>query len=329
MAAAVSDPAAGVSEADVASAATENPALAIDLGGTKVEAALIRTDGSIVDGTRTRAETGAAASRSVSATRQAIATVIDACAASPEWARVRAAGIGSAGPIDLASGTVSPINLPAVRGFGIVEFVRARSGVSDVTLRLDGTCIALAESWLGAARGVRNAIVMVVSTGVGAGIISDGRLVAGRSGNAGHLGQVIVDRQGDDRADATVEGLASGPRTVAWAKAAGWGGDTGEDLARDYRSGDRIARDAVIRSARAVGLGLINASTLLDLELAVIGGGFAAVADDYPALVASAVRENAMNAYAADMRVVRAELGGDAPLIGAAALVHRPDLLAL
>lgn len=308
-------------------AASESVALAIDLGATKVEAALVRADGAIVAGTRGRAPTGEAAARSRDAATAALASVLAPCMSSPEWFRVRAAGIGSAGPIDLASGAIAPINLPAVHGFGIVEFVRERTGLPDVTLRLDGTCIALAESWLGAARGVRNAIVLVVSTGVGGGVISDGRLVAGESGNAGHLGQVIVDQVESTPAAATVEGRASGPHTVAWARAAGWNGETGEDLARDYRAGVPIAVEAVARSARAVGLGLVNASTLLDLELAVIGGGFADVADDYPELVAAAVRANAVNAYAADLRVVRAELGSDAPLVGAAALVHRPELL--
>lgn len=307
-------------------AASEDLALAIDLGGTKVEAALVRTDGSIVGGTRSRASTGDAAAHSLDAAAAALASVLAVCTSSPEFSRVRAAGIGSAGPIDLASGTIAPINLPAVHGFGIVDFVRERTGLSEVTLRLDGTCIALAESWLGAAKGVRNAIVLVVSTGVGGGIISDGRVIAGNSGNAGHLGQVIVDRIDSTPAAATVEELASGPHTVAWARAAGYNGETGEDLAGDYRAGAPIAVEAVARSARAVGLGLVNASTLLDLELAVIGGGFADVADDYPELVAAAVRANAVNAYAAGLRVVRAELGADAPLVGAAALVHRPDL---
>jgi glucokinase len=103
----------------------------------------------------------------------------------------------------------------------------------------------------------------------------------------------------------------------------GWDGESGEDLARDYGAGVPIAMDAVRRSARAVGLGLVNAATLLDLEIAVIGGGFSFVADRYPDLVAATVREHAVNGYAADLKVVRAELGGDAPIIGAAALVHR------
>ncbi|MQM27012.1 ROK family protein [Glycomyces albidus] len=300
-----------------------NVAMALDLGGTKVEAALVRADGSVVEGTRSRAATGDAAAVDRGAAERAIEQVVRHCMAAPEWGAVSAAGIGSAGPVDLAAGAIAPINLPSLRGFGIVDFVQGLTGLERVVLRLDGTCIAMAEAWLGAARGVRNALVMVVSTGVGGGLVSDGRLVAGASGNAGHIGQLVVDRVEGPAAGATVEGIASGPSTVRWAQSMGWRGASGEDLARDYRAGAPIAMDAVRRSARAVGLGLVNAATLLDLEIAVIGGGFSFVADRYPDLVAAAVREHAVNGYAADLKVVRAQLGGDAPLIGAAALVHR------
>lgn len=302
-------------------------ALAIDLGGTKVEAALVDDTGAIVEGSRHRAETGAAAASDVTVLARALDDVIAACRRHARWSEVDGAGVGAAGPIDIAAGTIAPINLPAAHGFGIVDAVRRSSALERVALRLDGTCIALAEAWLGAARDVRNAIVFVVSTGVGGGIVSDGRLVTGSTGNAGHIGQVLIDDLDGAAADATVENRAAGPHTVAWARAQGWTGTTGEELAAAYRAGDDTARAAVARSARAVGLGLVSAATLLDLELAVIGGGFSFVADDYPAQVEAVVRAGAVNAYAARLRVTRAALGGEAPLIGAAALVHRPHML--
>lgn len=305
-------------------------ALAIDLGGTKVEAALVDDTGAIIEASRHRAATGAAAASDVAVLARALDEVIAACRRHPRWGEVVAAGIGSAGPVDIAAGTIAPINLPAAHGFDIVGAVTRASGLDRVTLRLDGTCIALAELWLGAARGVRNAIVFVVSTGVGGGIVSDGRLIAGGTGNAGHIGQIVVaDIAPDtaDPADATLERRAAGPHTVAWARAQGWAGTTGEQLAAAYRDGDGIARAAVARSAHAVGIGLVSAATLLDLELAVVGGGFSFVADDYPAQIEAVVRADAVNGYAAQLKVVRAALGGDAPLIGAAALVHRADLL--
>lgn len=302
-------------------------ALAIDLGGTKIESALVDADGAIVEGSRHRTPTGAGAATDVTVLERGLTEVIDGCRAHPRWDEVVAAGIGAAGPIDITAGTIAPINLPAAQGFRIVEAVRTASGLDAVTLRLDGTCIALAEAWRGAARGVRNAIVFVVSTGVGGGIVSDGRLVAGGSGNAGHLGQILVADIDGEPAASTLEQRASGPHTVAWARAQGWAGTTGEELAVSYRAGEDVAIAAVARSAHAVGVGLTSAATLLDLELAVVGGGFSFVADDYPDRIERVVRESAVNAYAGRLKVVRAGLGGDAPLIGAGALVHRADLL--
>lgn len=302
-------------------------ALAIDLGGTKIESALVDADGAIVEGSRHRTPTGAGAATDVTVLERGLTEVIDGCRAHPRWDEVVAAGIGAAGPIDITPGTIAPINLPAAQGFRIVEAVRTASGLDAVTLRLDGTCIALAEAWRGAARGVRNAIVFVVSTGVGGGIVSDGRLVAGGSGNAGHLGQILVADIDGEPAASTLEQRASGPHTVAWARAQGWAGTTGEELAVSYRAGEDVAIAAVARSAHAVGVGLTSAATLLDLELAVVGGGFSFVADDYPDRIERVVRDSAVNAYAGRLKVVRAGLGGDAPLIGAGALVHRADLL--
>lgn len=302
-------------------------ALAIDLGGTKIESALVDADGAIVEGSRHRTPTGAGAATDLTVLERGLTEVIDGCRAHPRWNEVVAAGIGAAGPIDITAGTIAPINLPAAHGFAIVAAVRTASGLDAVTLRLDGTCIALAEAWRGAARGVRNAIVFVVSTGVGGGIVSDGRLVAGGSGNAGHLGQILVADVDGEPAASTLEQRASGPHTVAWARAQGWAGTTGEELAVSYRAGEDVAVAAVARSAHAVGVGLTSAATLLDLELAVVGGGFSFVADDYPDRIERVVRDSAVNAYAGRLKVVRAGLGGDAPLIGAGALVHRADLL--
>lgn len=301
-------------------------ALAVDLGGTKIEAALIDDEGRILEGSRKRVATGRELNASM--LEDAISALVQIAQEHPRWPDVTSVGVGAAGPVDLKSGSISPINMPAVRQFPLVAALQRATGMDEVTLRLDGTCIALAEAWLGAARGVQNALVMVVSTGVGGGIISGGRVVQGASGNAGHIGQILIQDPANDLESATVEGLASGPRTTGWAQAQGWVGHSGEDLARAAADRDEVALEAVARSARAVGIGLANAATLLDLELAVVGGGFASVTPDYIEAIQNTVRTHAVNGYASAMRVTSAALGGDAPLIGAAALAHRRDLLA-
>ncbi|WP_345752959.1 ROK family protein [Microbacterium rhizophilus] len=296
-------------------------ALALDLGGTKLDAALVAEDGSVLPGSRNRRPTGRTATPAD--LDAAIATTVaQALAHLPSDAEFAGVGIGSAGPIDLVAGAIHPVNMPELRGYGLVETARRSAaevlGADDVPVRLrhDGGCLALAESWIGAAAGSRASLSIVVSTGVGGGIVVDGAPIGGASGNAGHLGQTVIG-------DLTLEEIASGPSSVNWARGEGWTGETGEDIARDAANGDRIARAAIERSAAMVGLGLANASTLLDLEVIAISGGFSRVSDDYVDLAAAALRRTAVLPYARATRVVRSALGDEGPLVGAAALVLR------
>jgi glucokinase len=197
------------------------------------------------------------------------------------------------------------------------------SGV-PLRLALDGTCIAVAEHWLGTLVGCRSGLAMVVSTGIGGGFIANDAPVTGASGNAGHLGQIYVrTRDAADPVAGTLEAIASGPSTVAWARGQGWDGSTGEDLAKAYREKSDVAIRAVQRSADAVGQAIATAATLFDLEAAALAGGFVNVADDYIDLVRAAEREYAVLPYARAVRIERSSLGGDGPLLGAAALVMR------
>ena len=298
-------------------------ALAVDIGGTKVDAALVEATGRIVAGSRHRAATGPGQTPGTFA-----AAITSVCRRATDAAgpahRVIGVGIGAAGPLRGDGTRISPINLPGIRDFALTDPVAAVSPRLPVRVALDGTCIALAELEFGALRGVRNGIAMVVSTGIGGGIVLDGRVIRGDTGNAGHVGQVWVRRP--DRADpalASVEGVAAGPATVRWANAHGWPGADGLELAAAYRSGDPVAVRAVRRSAEAVGQAIAGYAALLDLRVAAIGGGFSHVADDYLALVEAAARRAALLPAAAELRVVPAEHGGDAPLVGAALLVHR------
>ncbi|WP_292823478.1 ROK family protein [Microbacterium sp.] len=298
-------------------------ALAIDLGGTKVDAALVDDDGAVVTGTVHRAPTGRDAARDDVA-RAIVRVAADALAGLGDD-RLAGIGIGSAGPVDLGQGAIAPLNLPALAGLPIVSLVQKLRPDVPVRLALDGACIALAEHWRGAAAGARNLLAMVVSTGVGGGLIIDGSPVTGISGNAGHIGQLRLRKRapGAPVTDGTLEALASGPSAVAWARAEGWAGSSGEQLAQGYAAADPIAVAAVSRSAGAVGEAIANVATLLDLEIVVIAGGFAKVADDYLDLVRASVQEAAVFDYARRVRVAASGLDGHGPLIGAAALVLR------
>ncbi|MEE6387423.1 ROK family protein [Microbacterium paraoxydans] len=296
-------------------------ALAVDVGGTKMEAALVADDGALVPGSRSRQPTGREAT-SASLTAAVDAIVRHALAALPADAELVGAGIGSAGPVDRTRGEILPVNMPLARGFGLVDAVARAASTAlgrDVLAVLghDGGALALAESWLGATQQAGASLSIVVSTGVGGGFVVGGAYVPGASGNAGHLGQ--VRREGG----LTLEEIASGPASAAWAREQGWSGATGEDLARDAAVGVAVARAAIERSARAVGEALADAATLVDLDVVAIGGGFSRVSADYIDLVQQALTASAVHEYSRRTRVVRSGLGDEGPLIGAAALVLR------
>ncbi|MFT4259858.1 ROK family protein [Microbacterium sp.] len=296
-------------------------ALAVDVGGTKLEAALVGADGTLVRGSRSRRATGRDATPA--SLDDAIATVIShALSRLPDDAELVGAGVGSAGPIDRSAGRILPVNMPAARGYALADAVRTTaSGLLGRGLPTvfghDGGALALAESWLGATKEARSSLSIVVSTGVGGGFVVGGAYVPGASGNAGHLGQ--VRREGG----LTLEEIASGPASAAWARTQGWSGSTGEDLARDAAAGDAIARASIERSARAVGEALADAATLVDLDIVAIGGGFSRVSADYVKLVQRALVASAAHEYSRRTRVVRSGLGDEGPLIGAAAFVLR------
>lgn len=287
--------------------------LAVDFGGTKVEAAIV-ADGVIVAGTRTRRPTGPDRSAD-----ELDAAVGEAVRGALGGATVTRVGIGSAGPVDTVRGLASPLNVPAWRDHPLRDVVAAVVPGARVDLAADGLAITLAEQRYGAGRGSDNVMGMVVSTGVGGGLVLDGRGVSGASGNAGHIGHIQVSGYDDPcpcGRSGCLEAVASGPNSVRWARSQGWEGSTGEDLAA---SDDPRARAAIERSARAVGLAIASASALVDLEVVAIGGGFSRSAPDYLDLVRAAADEGFPFVQAT--RIVAAGLGDEAPLVGAAALV--------
>ena len=296
-------------------------ALAVDVGGTKMEAALVADDGTLVPGSRSRQPTGREAT--VETLDAAVAAIVGhALAQLPDDAELVGAGVGSAGPIDRDNGRILPVNMPLADGYGLAGAVRNAAYTVlgrelPVVFGHDGGALALAESWLGATTEARASLSIVVSTGVGGGFVVDGAYIPGASGNAGHLGQ--VRREGGS----TLEQIASGPASAAWAQGQGWAGSTGEDLARDAAAGHDVARAAIERSAKAVGEALADAATLVDLDVVAIGGGFSRVSDDYIELVQRALTASAAHDYSRRTRVVRSGLGDEGPLIGAAALVLR------
>ncbi len=207
---------------------------------------------------------------------------------------------------------------------------RPPSGL-PVRIHNDAICVAVGEHWLGAGRGHDNVLGMVVSTGVGGGLILGGHLVNGASGNAGHIGHVIVEPDGPPCAcggRGCLEAIARGPGLVAWAQQQGWrpgGSDvTGVELAADARRGDPVAGSAMRRAGRAIGLAIASATHLCDLEVAAIGGGLSQATLLFDPMN-EAFRTHARMDFARRARIVPAALGQTAGLVGAAALVYAQD----
>ena len=307
-------------------------ALALDFGGTKVESALVDDLGRLLPGSRFRAPTGRAASSE--ALEGAVAQVLRSALDTVGERRLLGVGIGSAGPVAEAAGLVSPLNVPAWRDYPLRD--RVAGWMHDhgldapITLRMDGLAITLAEHWIGAARGVDNVLGMVVSTGIGGGLILGGHTASGPTGNAGHIGHVEVggfDVRCACGGVGCVEAVASGPRTVEWARSQGWEGSSGEELATAYADGDEVARAAIRRAGTAIGRALASATALADLELVAIGGGFSRVTPDLFGFVREAIAERSEFGFVTKVQVVPSALSDEGPLIGAAALVHRAEVV--
>ncbi|MEU6806372.1 ROK family protein [Streptomyces neyagawaensis] len=296
---------------------------ALDIGGTKIAAALVDGHGRIL----VRAQRPTPAREDGDTVMRAVEEVLGELTAAPQWGAATVVGIGSAGPVDASAGTVSPVNVPGWRGFPLVDRVRAATGGLPVELIGDGVAITAAEHWQGAARGHDNALCMVVSTGVGGGLVLGGRLHAGPTGNAGHIGHISVDLDGDPcpcGARGCVERIASGPNIARRALENGWrpgpDGDTSAAaIAAAARAGDPVAVASFERAAQALAAGIAATATLVEIDIAVIGGGVAGAGDVLFAPLRAALKDYATLSFVQHLTVAPAEMGTDAGLVGAAA----------
>ena len=181
---------------------------------------------------------------------------------------IRGVGIAVGGPHRPARRNRQPDQHPGWRGFPLRDRVAAAVPGVPVRLAGDGVCMALGEHWRGAGRGARFLLGMVVSTGVGGGLVLDGVPYTGRTGNAGHVGHVVVDPDGPPCAcggRGCVETVAAGPSMARWALANGWAAPPGADakeLADAAAGGDAVALRAFHRGA-----------TALAAMIASVGGG--------------------------------------------------------
>jgi glucokinase len=310
---------------------TGRPALAIDIGGTKLAAAVVGPDGQLTareqaptpdtaDAERLWRELGALTGRVLGA------------AAIGGAARLAGVGVGCGGPMDWRAGLVSPLHIPAWRGFPLRARLQDRFPGIPVRVHNDAICVAVGEHWRGAGQGWGNVLGMVVSTGVGGGLILDGRLIEGGSGNAGHIGHVVVDPAGPPcccGGRGCLEAIARGPALAEWAQREGWRPGqqdvTARALAADAARGHPVAVAAFSRAGRALGIAIASAASLADLEVVSVGGGLSQAGPLLFGPLEQALRAHARLDFTRKVRAGPAALGQDAGLVGAAALICAAD----
>jgi glucokinase len=283
--------------------------LAVDVGGTKFAAGLVTPKGELIDRARVPVERDVVPEAHWTSLTGMITDVL-ARAHEHHDVRVRAVGVGCAGPITRNLDTVSPINIPAWREFPLRARLVDLTGL-PVHGDLDAKALALAEGWLGAAQGHPNFCALTVSTGVGGGVVLDGELLDGRTGNAGHIGHVIVEpggRRCGCGAQGCLEAEASGLAIEAI---------TG-------RPPTEPTYDIMQRTGRLVGRAAASVCNALDLSLVVVGGsvalGFAAT---FFHAAQVSLDEHARLPYSRGARITPSRLADSGPLIGAGAVGWR------
>src|SRR6516165_6503876 len=171
-------------------------ALAVDVGGTKLAAGLVGLDGTLVERASMPTRNDGAVPGADEVLWSDLAGLVSGVVArAGPGDRLVVCGAGCGGPMRAGGEEVSPLNIEAWRGFPLRARLAESTGLATYVDN-DAKALALGEGWVGAAAGCADFLAMVVSTGVGGGIVLDGRLLDGRSGNAGHIGHVVVEPSG-------------------------------------------------------------------------------------------------------------------------------------
>ncbi|MGZ4787947.1 MAG: ROK family protein [Terriglobales bacterium] len=315
-------------------AKNRSPILGVDIGGTKVAVGLVDHDGKILSqGRKPMAANGTA-----EAGLQAVVGAIDSLASSSA-AGIHSIGICAPGPLDPKAGIVlNPPNLPCWRNFLLAEKISSLYRV-PVKVDNDANAAALAETRWGAARGFRYVFYATIGTGIGSGIVLDGRIYHGHSGAAGEGGHVSINYRGPRCGCGKlgcIEALAAGPAIAGRARAklkAGPSGSaileiakgdvasvTSEMVGQAYAAGDALAREILQETVEILTPWIGNIIDLLDPDVVVMGGGVAAMLKPFFGEIKNGLPRWCVNPSASEIPLVMAHYGADAGIAGGAAL---------
>lgn len=308
-----------------------DPVIGIDVGGTMIKAGLFDGSGTLLK--KDELPTGAGPDElceNIAALAGRLQT---------DTTGATAVGIGIAGLLDAGRHVLieSP-NLPRLRQLPLRETLQQKLSL-PVHLENDANAAALGELWAGQGRGLDNFLLLTLGTGIGSGLILNGRLWTGELGKAGEFGHTVVDPAGPQCAcgrRGCVEACASGSALVRMAREAIARGDdttlagtppeelTPKAIYTAAHNGDAVARELFQIAARHLATAIANVNNLLDIHTFIIGGGVSKAASIFQAGLLEHIRHNVFAASRDKIRVVISELGNDAGIFGAAFLALQP-----
>ncbi len=297
--------------------------IGIDLGGTNVRIGVITPQGEILKKiqyptVRAKGATGMMEDL-VSRIEDLVIPVISE--GTPPEVRI---GLGVPGPIDLKRGVlIEPPNLPELHGFPLRDFLEGRIPF-PLVLENDANAFTLGEGWVGAARGALHYCGITLGTGVGGGVVIEGKILRGRDGFGGEVGHMILDPEGPPcgcggRGCLEVYASGTGVRRMALKVFQKGGEDlTSEEVFNAAQRGERWACDVFREMGGYLGLGLVNLTNLFNPERIVIGGKVAAAWDYFIPAAMEVLQKRAMRGQRESVEIVQAKCGDDAGMIGAA-----------
>jgi glucokinase len=302
--------------------------LAFDLGGTKLAAALVDRSGTVVQGKNVEVDKGSA----MAPVEQILELASELSGGKSGKVKISAAGAAVPGLVR-RDGTVWAPNLPGWNRMALARRLKQALRVR-VVVESDRNAAMLGEAWRGVARGKSDAIVLMLGTGIGAGILSGGRLVRGAHELSGCVGwMVVTDARGLDTVGVgQLESLAAGPAIARAAKnklTSGIGGllaeipaeeITAQEVAKAARRGDAASIEVYQEAGRLLGHAVANLVSLFDPQVVVLGGGLASAADLFMHSLKKSMKERAQPLAGKQVRVVVSHLGSDVNLLGVAKL---------
>jgi glucokinase len=321
----------------MAESARANTLLAVDLGGSKIIAALISPQGEVIN----REYVATLADEGPQAVLHRMLASIENLLSGANVPRssLSTIAVAAAGTINSEEGVVtdSP-NLPGWRNVPLKEMVERETALETFLIN-DASAAALGEHHFGVGRGIDNLIYITVSTGIGGGIIIDGKLYLGASGSAGEIGHMTIDTNGprcNCGSIGCLEVLASGRAMAREAQLSVTRGAksiinelaegescniSAQTISAAAQRGDALAVEIVSKAATYLGIGMVNLVNIFNPEMIIVGGGVAKMGDMLLDPARQVVAERAFQLPAQAVRIVPSQLGDNAAVLGGAAFL--------